>query len=49
MGEARFRCTFERTVTACVCAGIAKGEVVHIDASLLRPDAVISAARSIRR
>lgn len=32
-GEARFRRIFERTVTACVSAGIAKGEVVHIDAS----------------
>ncbi|AHE56576.1 hypothetical protein NX02_24845 [Sphingomonas sanxanigenens DSM 19645 = NX02] len=37
-GEARFRRIFERTVAACVGAGIAKGEVVHIDASLVRAD-----------
>lgn len=37
-GEARFRRIFERTVTACVGAGIAKGEVVHVDASLIRAD-----------
>ncbi|EQB00791.1 IS1182 family transposase [Sphingobium baderi] len=37
-GEARFRHIFERTVTACVRARIAKGEVVHIDASLIRAD-----------
>lgn len=37
-GEERFRRIFERTVHACVVAGIAKGEVVHIDASLIRAD-----------
>jgi transposase len=37
-GAARFRQTFERTVQACVAAGIAKGEVVHIDSSLVRAD-----------
>lgn len=37
-GAERFRCIFERTVGACVVAGIAKGEVVHIDASLIRAD-----------
>jgi hypothetical protein len=34
----RFRQVFKRTVTACVSAGIAKGEVVHVDASLIRAD-----------
>ncbi|BDA83919.1 hypothetical protein Sa4125_15180 [Aureimonas sp. SA4125] len=34
----RFRQIFKRTVTACVSAGIAKGEVVHVDASLIRAD-----------
>lgn len=37
-GAKRFRQIFERTVTACVAAGIAKGEVVHVDASLIRAD-----------
>jgi IS5 family transposase len=37
-GAARFRQIFERTVQACVAAGIAKGEVVHIDSSLVRAD-----------
>ena len=37
-GAARFRRIFERTVTACVAAGIAKGEVVHVDATLIRAD-----------
>ena len=37
-GAERFRCIFERTVRACVDAKIAKGEVVHIDASLIRAD-----------
>jgi hypothetical protein len=38
MGAERFRRIFERTVMACVDAGIAKGEVVHVDASLIRAD-----------
>ena len=29
---------FVRTVQACVAAGIARGEVVHIDATLIRAD-----------
>lgn len=37
-GAARFRRIFERTVTACVGAGIAKGELVHLDATLIRAD-----------
>lgn len=37
-GAARFRRIFQRTVEACVAAGIAKGEVVHIDSSLVRAD-----------
>lgn len=37
-GAARFRRIFERTVVACVTAGIAKGEVVHLDATLIRAD-----------
>jgi transposase len=37
-GAERFRVIFERTVKACVAAGIAKGEVVHADASLIRAD-----------
>lgn len=37
-GAARFRRIFERTVVACVAAGIAKGEVVHLDATLIRAD-----------
>lgn len=35
-GADRFRRVFERTVQACVAARIATGEVVHIDASLIR-------------
>jgi len=35
-GDARFRRIFERTVQACVMAKIAKGEIVHVDASLIR-------------
>src|SRR3712207_6082089 len=37
-GAERFRRVFARTVQACVAAGIAKGEVVHIDSSLIRAD-----------
>jgi transposase len=37
-GEERFRRIFERTVQACINAKIAKGEVVHVDASLIRAD-----------
>lgn len=37
-GAERFRRIFERTVKACVAAGIAKGEIVHADASLIRAD-----------
>ena len=37
-GAERFRRIFERTVQACVVAKIAKGEIIHIDASLVRAD-----------
>lgn len=37
-GAERFRKIFERTVQACVAAKIAKGEIVHVDASLIRAD-----------
>ena len=37
-GAERFRRIFERTVRACLEAKIAKGEIVHIDASLIRAD-----------
>jgi transposase len=37
-GEVRFRRIFEKTVTACFAAKIAKGEIVHIDATLIRAD-----------
>jgi len=37
-GAERFRRVFERTVRACIDAKIAKGEVVHVDASLIRAD-----------
>jgi hypothetical protein len=37
-GAGRFRRIFERTVRACFDAGIAKGEIVHVDASLIRAD-----------
>ena len=37
-GAERFRQIFERTVKACVAAKIATGEVVHVDASLIRAD-----------
>ena len=37
-GAERFRRIFERTVQSCMAAGIAKGEVVHVDASLIRAD-----------
>jgi IS5 family transposase len=37
-GAARFQQILLRTVQACVAAGIAKGEVVHIDSSLIRAD-----------
>jgi transposase len=35
-GAERFRSIFERTVKACVEAKIATGEIVHVDASLIR-------------
>lgn len=37
-GAELFRAIFTRTVRACVDAGIATGEVVHIDATLIRAD-----------
>ena len=37
-GEQRFREIFKRTVEACLKAKIATGEIVHIDASLIRAD-----------
>jgi transposase len=37
-GAELFRRIFCRTVRACVAAGIAKGDVVHIDATLIRAD-----------
>lgn len=37
-GADRFRRIFTRTVKACVAARIAKGEVVHIDSTLVRAD-----------
>ena len=37
-GEERFKEIFRRTVRACLDAGVAKGEVVHVDASLIRAD-----------
>ena len=37
-GAERFRRIFVRTVQVCVAAGIAKGEVVHIDSSFIRAD-----------
>src|SRR4051812_48888844 len=37
-GAGRFRSIFEGTVKACVEAKIATGEIVHIDASLVRAD-----------
>ena len=37
-GEARFKAIFRRTVRACLEAGVAKAEVVHVDASLIRAD-----------
>ena len=38
-GEARFRKIFRRTESVCIDAGVAKGEVVHADATLIRTDA----------
>jgi transposase len=37
-GVERFRQIFERTVRACIAARIATGEVLHVDASLIRAD-----------
>ena len=37
-GAGRFKAIFRRTVQACLEAGVAKGEVVHVDASLIRAD-----------
>jgi len=37
-GAARFRRLFERTVAACVSAGLVTGETVHVDATLIRAD-----------
>lgn len=37
-GVERFRRMFQRTVQACIQARIARGEIVHIDASLIRAD-----------
>lgn len=37
-GAERFRRIFQRAVQACIAAKIAKGDVVHADASLIRAD-----------
>lgn len=37
-GADRFRRIFARTVQACIAAKIAAGEIVHVDASLIRAD-----------
>ncbi len=37
-GAERFRTIFTRTVQACIAAKIARGEVVHVDATLIRAD-----------
>ena len=37
-GEERFRRIFERTVAQCAQAGLVGGEVLHVDASLIRAD-----------
>jgi len=37
-GAERFRRIFERTVAACVDAGLVDGETVHVDATLIRAD-----------
>jgi transposase len=37
-GAVRFRRIFERTVRACLEARIAKADIVHVDASLIRAD-----------
>jgi transposase len=37
-GAERFRGIFQRTVQACIAAKIATGEIVHVDASLIRAD-----------
>lgn len=37
-GAGRFKAIFRRTVRACLEAGVAKAEVVHMDASLIRAD-----------
>ena len=37
-GEDRFRRIFERTVLSCLEAGLVKGDLVHLDATLIRAD-----------
>lgn len=37
-GEERFRCIFMRTVNQCVKAELVKGDMVHVDATLVRAD-----------
>lgn len=37
-GEERFRQIFERSVSQCAEAGLVKGDVIHVDASLIRAD-----------
>ena len=37
-GAERFRRIFEKTAKACIAAKIATGEIIHIDASLIRAD-----------
>jgi transposase len=37
-GAARFRRIFDKTVRACVAAGLVSGETVHVDATLIRAD-----------
>ena len=37
-GPERFKCVFQKTVQACVDAGLVDGETVHIDATLIRAD-----------
>ena len=37
-GEEKFRRIFERTVKQCLEAGLVKGDLIHVDATLIRAD-----------
>jgi transposase len=44
-GEERFKRIFQRTVAACIKAGLVDGETVHVDATLMRARTTVAGSK----